>query len=141
MPFALIHLWLGPITIFIGILDGGVGFSYADTFVGPTWAAGWKIAYGVVGGVVWLTYVGVCIVWVELKKVPRAAPISPGAPPEEMTWLADAEVKERETGLLKERSKTNETQVTTSQVGESDDESVPAGCFHSRKRSRTGVWV
>jgi hypothetical protein len=140
MLFASIHLWLGRITIFVGILDGGVGFSYADTFVGPTWAAGWKIAYGVIGGIVWLTYVGVCIVWVELKKVPRAAPISPGAPPEEMARLADAEAKERETELLKDRLKTGETEVTTSQVGE-DVESVSVGYFHSRRWSKTGGWV
>jgi len=105
-----IHLWLGRIVLALGIIDGGLGFRLSDTLKGPKWSDGWKIAYGVLGGFVWIVYVGVCIVWVELKQIPRAAPVSPGAPPEEMVVLAD----QGSLGRSEERSKTGVTVETVS---------------------------
>ncbi len=88
--FMHIHLWLGRIALTLGIIDGALGFRVSDSLKGSHWGVGWRIAYGVIGALVWIIYVSVCIVWVESKKVPRAAPPSPGAPPVEVLALANA---------------------------------------------------
>ncbi|KAJ9610693.1 hypothetical protein H2200_005470 [Cladophialophora chaetospira] len=86
--FMHIHLWLGRFALMLGIIDGALGFRVSDSLPGPHWSQSWRIVYGIIGGIVWIVYVGVCIVWIELKKVPRAAPISPGAPPEDFIAMA-----------------------------------------------------
>jgi len=61
------HLWLGRVLITLGIINGGLGFAFADTFPGPAPSNGSRIAYGVAATVVWVVYVSVCIVWQEVK--------------------------------------------------------------------------
>ncbi|OAL35047.1 hypothetical protein AYO20_05762 [Fonsecaea nubica] len=103
--FVHIHLWLGRVLILLGIVDGGLGFQFAATFKGPQWASGWKIAYGVCGALVWIIYVSVVIVWVELKK-PDAG-MTRIAESEELTALHQA------WGRSDERPKTADTVAST----------------------------
>ncbi|EOD49164.1 putative integral membrane protein [Neofusicoccum parvum UCRNP2] len=44
------HIWLGRLLITLGIINGGLGLKLAS---GPR---DWTIAYGVVAGIVWVTY-------------------------------------------------------------------------------------
>ncbi|KIW66119.1 hypothetical protein PV04_08323 [Phialophora macrospora] len=118
--FMHVHLWMGRISLMLGIIDGGLGFRLSGSLPGPHLSEGCKIAYGIVGGIVWCVYVAVCIVWVELKKVPRAAPPSPGAPPEEVVALTLADQDARDKSM---RPKTGDTVVTASAV-DSDVESA-----------------
>ncbi|OAP56484.1 hypothetical protein AYL99_09663 [Fonsecaea erecta] len=101
--FVHIHLWLGRALILLGIVDGGLGFQFAATFKGPKWASGWKIAYGVCGALVWIIYVSVVIVWVELKKPDASVRI---ADSEEMAALSQS----KGTG---DRSNTADTVTST----------------------------
>ncbi|KIW24036.1 uncharacterized protein PV07_09775 [Cladophialophora immunda] len=103
--FVHIHLWLGRALILLGIVDGGLGFQFAATFKGPKWASGWKIAYGVCGALVWIIYVSVVIVWVELKKPDASAVAIDGS--EEMAALNQAR------GRTEERPKTADTVTST----------------------------
>ncbi|EXJ57491.1 hypothetical protein A1O7_07839 [Cladophialophora yegresii CBS 114405] len=135
--FMPLHVWLGRISLMLGIVDGGLGFRLSSTLGGPHWNEGWKIAYGIVGGVVWCVYAAVCIVWVELKKVPRAAPPSPGAPPEEVVALAQ---QDQDVGDKSERPKTAETVVTvTASAVDSDVESARTLPVTPRRPSRAVV--
>lgn len=71
MHLVHMHLWFGRILLTLGIIDGGLGFHWAESFHIPQWPAGWKIAYGVAAALVWIVYVSVVLVWVELKKPAR----------------------------------------------------------------------
>ncbi|KIX99682.1 uncharacterized protein Z520_04317 [Fonsecaea multimorphosa CBS 102226] len=103
--FVHIHLWLGRALILLGIVDGGLGFQFAATFKGAKWASGWKIAYGVCGALVWIIYVSVVIVWVEMKK--PAASMSRIVENEEMAALNQAR------GRAGDRPKTADTVTST----------------------------
>ena len=134
--FMHIPLWLGRVALMLGIIDGGLGLRLSGTLRGPHWPEGWKIAYGVIGGIVWVVYVGVCVVWVELKKVPRAAPVSPGAPPEEIVMLAEQDARERLDGGQK-----TGVEVVTSSAVDSDIESGKPLSVAPRRPSRAEGWT
>lgn len=53
------HLWLGRIAITLGIINGGLGFQLADRL--RMGSKPGMIAYSVVAGVVWLTWVAASI--------------------------------------------------------------------------------
>ncbi|EXJ53460.1 uncharacterized protein A1O5_13328 [Cladophialophora psammophila CBS 110553] len=108
--FVHIHLWLGRALILLGIVDGGLGFQLADTFKAPKWANGWKIAYGVCGALVWIIYVSVVIVWVELKKPDATAAVVAGS--EEMAALTEARRR------AEDRPKTATSTVHDVEIGE-----------------------
>ena len=130
-----IHLWLGRVALTLGIIDGALGFRISGTLKGAKWPEGWKIAYGVISGIVWIVYVGICIVWVELKKVPRAAPPSPGAPPETILMLVAQDSKDHPENM---RLTMPDAVVTASA---SDVESARNFVAMPRRGSRTGGWV
>jgi hypothetical protein len=132
--FVHVHLWLGRIVLTLGIIDGALGFRISETLKGPHWDPAFKIAYGVVAGIVWVVYVGICVVWVELKKVPRAAPPSPGAPPREILALAAQDTAGRGAP-----PKLGITVVSASAVN-SQVESVNRTPVTPRRRSKI-IWV
>ncbi|KIW93691.1 uncharacterized protein Z519_05005 [Cladophialophora bantiana CBS 173.52] len=108
--FVHIHLWLGRALIVLGIVDGGLGFQFADTFKAPKWANGWKIAYGVCGALVWIIYVSVVIVWVELKKLDSTMSVVAGNG--EMAALTEAR------GRAEDRQKMATRTVHDVEIGE-----------------------
>jgi hypothetical protein len=134
--FMHIHLWMGRVSLMLGIIDGGLGFRLSGSLPGRHPSEGWKIAYGIVGGIVWCVYVAVCIVWVELKKVPRAAPPSPGAPPEEIVAMTLADQEARD--IKSETQKKGDTVVTASAV-DSDVESATTLPVTPRRPSRAAA--
>ena len=67
------HKWLGRLLLTVGIINGGLGFQFASTLPGPQWPRAPKIAYGACATVVWIVYLGVLIVFVELRRAPRPA--------------------------------------------------------------------
>ncbi|ETI25456.1 hypothetical protein G647_02229 [Cladophialophora carrionii CBS 160.54] len=139
--FMPIHVWIGRVSLMLGIIDGGLGFRISSTLGGPPhWSQGWKVAYGIVGGIVWCVYVAVCLVWVDLKKkVLRAAPPSPGAPPEEIVValaLADQHVRDMSERYPK---KTAAKTVVTAKAVDSDVESANTLPITPRRPSRAVV--
>lgn len=58
-----VHVWLGRILITVGIINGGLGFRFADTIPGPRWPQWPKIVYGAVATSIWIVYVAIIIVW------------------------------------------------------------------------------
>ncbi|EXJ88035.1 hypothetical protein A1O1_04962, partial [Capronia coronata CBS 617.96] len=62
------HLWLGRVLVTLGIINGGLGFQLASTSPGVAWSRAPKVAYGVVATLVWIVYVAVLAVWVELGR-------------------------------------------------------------------------
>ncbi|KAL2048644.1 hypothetical protein N7G274_000556 [Stereocaulon virgatum] len=58
--WAPLHVWWGRIFITAGIINGGLGTQLSDNTVKG------KIAYGVIAGVIWLTWVGV-VAWASIK--------------------------------------------------------------------------
>lgn len=66
----VIHLWLGRILITLGMINGGLGFAFADTIpYQPVWSIAPKIVYAIVAGIVWITYFAFCGVWEQVKYV------------------------------------------------------------------------
>jgi hypothetical protein len=62
-----IHVWLGRLLITVGIINGGLGFHYAET-VGGVSLKVQKIVYATIATIIWIVYVGVVIVWAELAR-------------------------------------------------------------------------
>jgi hypothetical protein len=58
--WAPLHVWWGRIVITVGIINGGLGTQLSDNTVKG------EIAYGVIAGVIWLTWVGV-VAWASIK--------------------------------------------------------------------------
>lgn len=52
VPLGTFHVWFGRLLITLGMINGGLGFRYSDSAGRAP-----KIVYGVVAGVVWVTYV------------------------------------------------------------------------------------
>jgi hypothetical protein len=78
-----VHVWVGRLLWTVGVIDGGLGFQFAGTFPGAASPASAsrlraKIAYGAVGGVVWIVYVGVVAAWAELQRNPTPTPKNAG---------------------------------------------------------------
>lgn len=86
--FAHIHIWLGRFLITLGMINGGLGFHFAETIPGPKWPSWPPILYGSVAGIVWIVYIGIVIVWAELER--RKAPLE-GDPDEVRGRTADVE--------------------------------------------------
>lgn len=54
-PVSYLHIWYGRLIILLGVINGGLGLQLADN------TKNGEIAYGVVAGVVGLTYILMCI--------------------------------------------------------------------------------
>ena len=65
--WSYIHIWLGRCLITLGIINGGLGLLLAGS------PRDWQIAYGVVAGLVWVTYI-TCAIFGEVKRKKAAAP-------------------------------------------------------------------
>ena len=59
---ASIHAWLGRVLLALAIINGGLGLMLADN------TKGGRIAYGVVAGIIGLTYLTVIIQWLIKKR-------------------------------------------------------------------------
>jgi hypothetical protein len=66
------HIWIGRIVITLGMIQGGLGFVFADTIpYQPVWPVAPKIVYGLLAGIVWITYFAICGVMQQMKDVRR----------------------------------------------------------------------
>ncbi|KAF2139557.1 iron reductase domain protein [Aplosporella prunicola CBS 121167] len=79
------HLWLGRIIITLGIINGGLGLLWADNAGQSAY-----IAYGVVGGIIWLIYVFAAI-YGEIKRA-RTPPAYAGSPPRKGSGTSNSPV-------------------------------------------------
>ncbi|KAI9879012.1 MAG: hypothetical protein M1823_006884 [Watsoniomyces obsoletus] len=85
-----VHLWLGRVLITLGMINGGLGFAFADTIpYQPVWSVAPKIVYAIIAGVVWIMYFLFCGVWQQVKYVRRMS--HPGTGGEEMENLRGRE--------------------------------------------------
>ena len=60
--WATAHVWLGRIIITLAIINGGLGLRLSEN------TRKGEIAYGVIGGVVWLIWMAIAV-WAEARKV------------------------------------------------------------------------
>src|ERR1700754_4238597 len=77
--FSHVHIWLGRIGITLGIVNGGLGL-----YIASNASRGRLAAYGVVAGVIWLTWFFVAILG-EVFRTRRSRgprPVGAAAPPE-----------------------------------------------------------
>lgn len=66
------HIWIGRIVVTLGIINGGLGFPFADTIPNQSiWSKTPRIAYVVLAGVVWVSYVGICGILPQVADVRR----------------------------------------------------------------------
>lgn len=63
-----IHIWLGRALLATGIVNGGLGFLFSESFPWNNRPLAPKIVYGVVAVVVWIAYVCVAFVRPCLKR-------------------------------------------------------------------------
>lgn len=70
-----VHVWLGRILITVGIVNGGLGFRFADTIPCPRWPQWPKIVYGAVATSIWIVYVAIIIVWDKFNQSEAQAEI------------------------------------------------------------------
>ncbi|KAL0256926.1 hypothetical protein SLS55_007735 [Diplodia seriata] len=66
--WSYIHIWLGRILITLGIINGGLGLLLAGS------PRDWQIAYGVVAGLIWVTYMACAILGENRRKKNMAGP-------------------------------------------------------------------
>ena len=71
------HIWVGRIAITLGIINGGLGLLLAGN------SPDGEIAYGVVAGVMWVTWVAAAI-WGEMRRK-KAAKLAEQQRPEKLT--------------------------------------------------------
>ncbi|KEF61379.1 uncharacterized protein A1O9_02945 [Exophiala aquamarina CBS 119918] len=62
-----VHLWLGRFLLAAGIVNGGLGFHFAESIPGPKWPQWPKVAYGAIATLVVVIYVAIIIVWTKLN--------------------------------------------------------------------------
>lgn len=96
-----VHVWLGRLLLTVGIVNGGLGFHFADSIPGPRWPQWPKIAYGILATLIWIVYVAIIIVWSKFNMVeapaevrdeeaePRAAASDEANPVAEVNATAD----------------------------------------------------
>ena len=64
------HIWAGRVAITLGMINGGLGFAFADTIpYQPVWSVAPKIAYGIIAGLVWIAYFAFCGVVQQVRAV------------------------------------------------------------------------
>jgi hypothetical protein len=61
------HVWLGRVLLTAGIVNGGLGFHFAESIPGPKWPQWPKIAYGALATLIFVIYVAIIIVWTKLN--------------------------------------------------------------------------
>ena len=57
---AIVHVWWGRVIVTLGIINGGLGLMLSGNTVKG------EIAYGVIAGMIWLTWV-VVVIWSQLR--------------------------------------------------------------------------
>lgn len=79
---AHMHVWLGRILMTLGMINGGLGFHFAETVPGPQWPSWPPMVYGIIAGLVWIIYIAVVLVWAEFERrrtaLEEAPPDEPG---------------------------------------------------------------
>lgn len=79
------HVWWGRVILTLAIIQGGLGLKFADN------THGGKIAYGVVAGLIWVTWLSVAV-WHDMKKSKTQAVAEKHSDSEEMTPTGKREV-------------------------------------------------
>lgn len=74
------HIWLGRFIITLGIINGGLGLNLAKTTRRFAPSQGAVIAYGVIGGFMWLIYM-ISAVYGEVKRKGNSAKGDIAPPP------------------------------------------------------------
>ena len=89
LGLAHFHIWLGRFVITLGMVNGGLGFAFADTIpYQPVWSVAPKIVYAVVAGCVWIAYFAFCGVVQQARAVRKmSADAGVGEEGEEMEGL------------------------------------------------------
>lgn len=62
-----VHVWLGRLLLTLGIVNGGLGFHFAESIPGPQWPRWPKIAYGAIATLTWIIYAAIIIVWTKFN--------------------------------------------------------------------------
>lgn len=104
-----VHVWLGRLLITLGIVNGGLGFHFADSIPGPQWPRWPKIAYGAVATLTWIIYVAIIIVWTKFD----------GA--EALGAVGDEEALPRATTTTEVNAASSSGPNTTADVNQSQD--------------------
>ncbi|CAF9916024.1 hypothetical protein IMSHALPRED_002945 [Imshaugia aleurites] len=76
--WSYLHVWWGRIVLTLAIIQGGLGLRFANN------THGGKIAYGVVAGLVWISWLGVAV-WHDTKKAKTQTVVEKRSDSEEMT--------------------------------------------------------
>ncbi|KAK5208836.1 hypothetical protein LTR41_005233 [Exophiala xenobiotica] len=134
---ARVHLWFGRLLITLGIINGGLGFQFASTLPVFQWPKGPKVLYGAVATLVWIIYVGVVLVYAEIKRTPNTR-----AGDRDREQLAPPAVDGRGRNVADTRPSTAVTAVTTEDA-DSNIVSLPGtekdnpGAAHEHVRTST----
>ena len=125
----------------LGTIDGGLGFRLSSALsLHGRHGSNWPVGLGKsptessVASCGWSTSASASV-WVEFKRVPHAAPVSPGAPPEEVLALAEQFEQERNQELKGLGHKRRDS-VTTASAVDSDLESAVKVAVMPKRASR-----
>ena len=108
-----VHIWFGRLLLILAIVNGGLGFAFADQIPGNTWSKAPRILYGVAATVVVFTYVVIVTIWGENKGKRKMSQTSDRVRDEEMQRLSHHSVGEGEPGPSEHRPQTAQTAQTT----------------------------
>ena len=82
-----VHIWLGRFVLLVAIVNGGLGFKFADQLPKQGWSNAPRIAYGVIAVVVIFLYVVVAVMSVRARRKKNMAQASDRVREEEMQGL------------------------------------------------------
>lgn len=83
--WSTLHVWWGRTVLTLAIIQGGLGLHFANNTTGG------KIAYGVIAGLIWVTWLGVAV-WHDMKKSKTPVFVEKRSGSEEMTPTGQGEV-------------------------------------------------
>lgn len=120
-----VHVWLGRFLLTVGIVNGGLGFRFADSIPGPRWPQWPKIAYGILATLVWIVYVAIIIVWskFDMGEAPAEGSRDEEAMSEEANPVAEVNATAAGSGInaiVEEKSTTQATQESEQKAKQED---------------------
>ena len=121
---SIVHIWFGRFLLLLAIINGGLGFAFADQIPYNTWSKAPRIVYGVVATVVVFTYVVVVVIWDKSE----ASQTSDTVRDEEMQGLSHQPLSRDQSGL----GAGTETRPQTAQIAQTTQSgSTTGGVFKS----------
>ena len=82
------HIWAGRVAITLGMINGGLGFAFADTIpYQPEWSVAPTIVYAILAGLVWIAYFAYCGVWQQVRSIRKTSGDAGSGEGEEMENL------------------------------------------------------